>query len=157
MVDAVQRKPRDQTFAVDARAVDAVGRAILRYGLVLFLVASGLTKFTEFEAQWIQPLLANSPFFAWMYSVTGVRGASNVIGVIELAIAALLTVRRWRPTLCAVGSLGAALMFLFTLSFVFTTPDQSVELTGFLMKDLILLGAALWSAGEALQARPARG
>jgi uncharacterized membrane protein YkgB len=43
----------------------------------------------------------------------------------------LLAMRRWWPTLCAVGSLGAALMFLFTLSFAFTTPGQSVELTGY--------------------------
>jgi reactive chlorine resistance protein C len=153
MIDAVQRKPAVQPFGVRGRVVEAIGRAILRYGLVLFLIGSGLTKFTEFEALWIQPLLANSPFFAWLYSVTSVQGASNLIGVIEIALGGLMAVRRWWPTLCAIGSLGAAITFVFTLSFLFTTPNVSTELGGFLMKDLILLGAALWGAGEALQAR----
>jgi reactive chlorine resistance protein C len=155
MIDAVQRMPAVRTLGISGRAIGAVGRAILRYGLVLFLTGSGLTKFTEFEALWIQPLLANSPFFGWMYSVTSVQGASNVIGIIEIVLGGLLAVRHWWPMLCAIGSLGAALTFLFTFSFVFTTPNVSTELGGFLMKDLILFGAALWSAGEALQARQA--
>ena len=70
MIDAVQRKPAVQPLDSNGRVVEAIGRAVLRYGLVLFLVAFGLAKFTEFEAQWIQPLLANSPFFGWMYGVT---------------------------------------------------------------------------------------
>jgi uncharacterized membrane protein YkgB len=64
-----------------------------------------------------------------------------------------MAVRRWWPSLAFVGSLGAAVTFVFTFSFLFTTPNMSTELAGFLMKDLILLGAALWSAGEALQAQ----
>jgi reactive chlorine resistance protein C len=43
-------------------------------------------------------------------------------------------------------------MFLITLSFLFTTPNQSPDAQGFLMKDFFLLGAAVWSTGEALQA-----
>jgi len=133
--------------------LEGLGLGILRYGLVLFLVGSGLSKFTELEARWIEPLMANSPFFAWIYGVTSIQGASNLIGIIELVIAAMMVVRRWWPIVAAIGSLGAALTFVFTFSFLFTTPNVSTELGGFLMKDLILLGAALWRAGEALQAR----
>jgi uncharacterized membrane protein YkgB len=52
-------------------------------------------------------------------------------------------------------------MFGLTLSFLLTTPGVWQEGNGFpalslvgsfLIKDLILLGAALWAAGEALQA-----
>jgi reactive chlorine resistance protein C len=156
MIDAIQRNPAASTVTVSPRATNAIevmGQAILRYGLVLLLLGSGLAKFTEAEALWIQPLLANSPLSAWIYGVTSVQGASNIIGVVEIVLAGLIAVRRWWPGLCAIGSLGAAVTFLFTFSFVFTTPGQSVELTGFLVKDLILLGAALWSAGEALRAR----
>jgi uncharacterized membrane protein YkgB len=154
MIGAIERKRVIRTTGVNGRAIEAVGRTILRYGLAFFLIGSGLTKFTEFEASWIQPLMANSPFFSWMYSLTSVQGASNVIGVIEIIVGALLTVRRWWPLLSAIGSLGAAVTFVFTFSFLFTTPNVSTELAGFLMKDLILLGAALWSLGEALQAKP---
>jgi reactive chlorine resistance protein C len=156
MIDAIERKPAIQTRGVNGRVIEGIGRAILRYGLVLLLLGSGLTKFTEFEALWIQPLMANSPFFAWMYRVTSVQGASNLIGIIEIALAGLIAVRRWWPTLSAVGSLGAALTFLFTFSFLFTTPNISTELGGFLMKDLLLFGAALLCAGEALQAQRAK-
>jgi hypothetical protein len=40
-----------------------------------------------------------------------------------------------------------------TLSFLVTTPNAPI---GFLMKDVILLGAALYTAGEALAAAPQR-
>jgi reactive chlorine resistance protein C len=135
---------------------EGIGRAILRYGLALFLIALGLSKFTEMEALWIQPLMANSPFFAWLYGDTSVQGASILIGVIEVSLRVMIVVRRWGPSLSAIGSLGAAITFIFTLSLLFKTPNVSTELGGFLMKDLVLIGAALWGAGEALQARRTR-
>jgi uncharacterized membrane protein YkgB len=96
--------------------------------------------------------VANSPFLGWLYAVTSVQGASNLIGVLELALAALLAVRPWWPRISVVGSLGATVTFLITLSFLFTTPGLSPEWQGFLMKDLVLVGAALWTAGDALRA-----
>jgi uncharacterized membrane protein YkgB len=51
-------------------------------------------------------------------------------------------------------------MFLTTLTFLFSTPGWEPSLGGFpalsampgqfLLKDIVLLGAALWSLGEAL-------
>ena len=53
-------------------------------------------------------------------------------------------------------------MFLTTLSFLFSTPGWEPSLGGFralsvvpgqfLLKDVVLLGAAVWSLGEALSA-----
>ena len=67
----------------------------------------------------------------------------------------------------AVGSGLAAGMFLTTLSFLVTTPGWEPSLGGFtalsampgqfVLKDVVLLGVALFSAGEALEAaRPHR-
>jgi len=146
-------RPRPATrFTVRARPFELVSGAILRYGLVLFLVLFGLAKFTPAEAETIQPWVAHSPFLGWLYSFLSVQGASNVIGVIELALAALLVVRHWLPGVSFVGSLGATVTFLITLSFLITTPGLSPEWSGFLMKDLILVGAALWTAGDSLRA-----
>ena len=49
------------------------------------------------------------------------------------------------------GSLGAAFALCNTLSFLVTTPglDPQGADMGFLLKDVTLLGAALWSAAEA--------
>ena len=142
--------------ALRARPFELLGGAVLRYALVLFLVLFGLAKFTAPEAETIQPWVANSPFLGWLYALTSVQGASNLIGVIELTVGALLAVRPWWPRASVVGSLGAIVAFVITFSFLFTTPNLSPEWQGFLMKDLVLVGAALWTAGDALRAAERR-
>jgi uncharacterized membrane protein YkgB len=133
----------------------AIGRAVLRYGLVALLLLWGTFKFAAFEAEGIRPLVEHSPLLRWMYPLLGLRGTSSLIGVIELSAALLMCMRRWRPALSAVGSLLAAGTFLVTLSFLFTTPGVLAPTNpfgGFLMKDIMLLGAALYTAAEALEA-----
>jgi uncharacterized membrane protein YkgB len=147
-------RPRAATFrlALSARAFDVVSQAVLRYGLVFLLVGGGLTKFTEAEALTIQPWVAHSPLLGWLYSVTSLQGASILIGVVEIALGVLLAVKPWFPNASAIGSLGASVQFLITFSFLFTTPDLSPEWAGFLSKDLMLFGAAVWTAADALRA-----
>ncbi len=137
------------------RRLAGAGRVVLRYGLVALLLLWGSFKFADFEAQAIRPLIENSPLLGWMYPLLGVRGASALIGVVELVAALLICLRSWRPALSALGSLIAAGTFVVTLSFLVTTPgalEPSSPFGGFLMKDIILLGAALYTAAEALQA-----
>jgi reactive chlorine resistance protein C len=139
--------------------VQAVGSLVLRYGLVLVIGWIGLMKFTEYEAKGIQPLVAHSPLMSWMYAFLTVRAFSNALGVVEVAIAILIGLRHWSAKASAIGSAGAVLMFLTTLSFLFSTPGWEPTLGGFpslsalsgqfLLKDVVLLGAAIWSLGEA--------
>lgn len=133
------------------------GRIVMRFSLVFFFLAFGLYKFTGEEAAAIQPLMANSPFFSWLYSLFSVQGASNVIGVVEVGAAVLIALRPFSPKASAIGSLITAGALLGTLSFLFTTPGLTGDMQGFLIKDLALLGIALWSAGEALRAARERG
>jgi uncharacterized membrane protein YkgB len=137
------------------------GAVILRYGLVLLVLWFGVFKFTPTEAQAIQPLVSNSPLLSWLYALTGVRGASRLIGLAEIAIALLVAARPFSARASAVGSIGAIVMFLTTLSFLVTTPGSwgvvdgilvPTGAGGFLIKDLLLLGAAVWTAAEALMA-----
>ncbi len=128
-----------------------VGAFILRYSLVFFLLFFGALKWTPAEANGIQPLVGHSPFFFWLYPALGVRTGSELIGVVELTIGGLIAVRRWAPFVSAIGSIAASGMFLITLSFLFTTPNVG-ESAPFLLKDLTLLGAAIWTAGEGLSA-----
>ncbi|MFM9852131.1 MAG: DUF417 family protein [Sphingomonadaceae bacterium] len=135
-----------------------VGWGILRWSLVLFFVLFGLLKFTPDEAHAIFPLMSNSFLLSWLTSAAGEQGASNVIGVVEVMTGIAIALRHWQPIISAYGSLAAAVALLVTLSFLFTTPGVSADpwQSGFLAKDLTLLGAALWSAGEAASARRAR-
>jgi reactive chlorine resistance protein C len=137
-----------------AELLGVAGLATLRYGLAFLLLAWGGAKFTPAEAEAIRPLVAHSPFLSWLYPLLGVRGTSDLLGVFEIAAALLIASRRWLPRLSALGSLLASGMFVVTLSFLFTTPGvfaPSSPWGGFLMKDLILLGAALFTASESLR------
>ena len=133
-----------------------IGKIILRYSLVLFFLGFGILKFTPGEAAAIHPPIVHSPFLFWLDPLFGQQGASNVIGVIEIALALLIAARPFAPRLSALGSFGTAFALLITLSFLVTTPGLDPGLGGFIVKDVTLLGAALWSAGEALSAVKAR-
>ena len=146
----------------EAVGLQAVGQMILRYGLVLVVAWIGAMKFTAYEAAGIQPLVANSPLMGWMYRFLSVQGFSNLLGTVEIAVAAMIAVRPLSARVGAVGSAMAVMMFLTTLSFLFSTPGWEPSLGGFpalsvvpgqfLLKDVVLLGAAVWSLGAALNA-----
>ena len=139
--------------------VERAGAFVLRYGLVLILFWVGGLKFTAYEAKGIEPLVGNSPFLAWAYHALGLTGISQLLGFSEILFGLLISVRFLYPRVSALGSAGAVLMFLVTLSLMFSTPGViapgysfpvlSADVGQFLAKDLILLGAALWTAGEA--------
>jgi reactive chlorine resistance protein C len=139
-----------------------IGTHVTRYGLVVALLWIGGMKFTLYEAEGIKPMVANSPLMGWVYGVMSVTAFSALLGVIEIAIAALIAVRPVWPVGSAVGSGLAVGMFLTTFSFLFTTPGWEPSLGGFpavsampgqfVLKDIVLLGVALWTAGEALSA-----
>ena len=148
--------------------VEAVGRELTRYGLVVVVGWIGLMKFTTYEAEGIRPFVVNSPLMSWVYGFMSVRGLSAVLGVVEVAIAILIAVRPISPRASALGSALAVGMFLATLSFLVTTPGVWAADAGgfpalsgspgqFLIKDLALLGISLWSLGEAWQASQRRG
>jgi reactive chlorine resistance protein C len=135
--------------------LQAAAIGLLRHGLVFLLLLFGTFKFFAFEAEAIRPLIEDSPFMSWLYRLFSVRTASALIGAFEVGIGLLIAARRWLPRLSGLASLAAAGMFLATLSFLGTTPgalEPTSPIGGFLMKDLMLLGAALFTASEALLA-----
>lgn len=137
-----------------------LGALVSRYGLVLVIFWIGAMKFTSYEANGIQPLVANSPFIGWLYRFLSVDGFSALLGVVEIAIAVMIGLQCLSPQVSAIGSVLAILMFLTTLSFLFSTPGWEPSLGGFpalalvpgqfLLKDIVLLGASIWSLGESL-------
>jgi uncharacterized membrane protein YkgB len=110
------------------RPVATIGRCWVRYGLVVVIAWIGALKYASYEATAIQPLA---------------------------------------PRLSALGSAVGVLLFASTLSFLFTTPGATAAsgfpvlsvLPGqFLLKDLVLIGASLWTLGDSLgAASPWRG
>ncbi|WP_082570114.1 YkgB family protein [Mycobacterium sp. Root135] len=144
-----------------ASRVAPVGEVAVRYALVLVIAWMGALKFTDYEANLIQPLVANSPLMGWVYDVVPVTTFSAVLGVVELTAAALIAVKPWAPRVSIVGSLTAVVMFVATLSFMLTTPGVVAPeaggfpvlslVGGFLVKDVVLLAVALWTLGDAVR------
>ncbi len=142
--------------------LERIGAIVLRYGLAVVLLWVGGLKFTQYETKGIEPLVANSPFLSWAYHALGLTGISRLLGVTEIILGVLIALRPFNARLSGYGSIGAVLMFLITLSLLLSTPGTiapgysfpvlSANVGQFLAKDLILLGAAIWTAGEALRA-----
>ena len=152
---AQTRRARDRV-----NSLQAIGEFLLRYGLVLIIGWIGAMKFTAYEAAGIQPLVASSPLMRWLYQYLSVQAVSSLLGIVEIAIAVMIAMRPVAAKIAALGSAMAVLMFLTTLSFLFSLPGWEPTLGGFpalsgsggfLLKDVILLAAAVWSLGEALR------
>jgi uncharacterized membrane protein YkgB len=149
---------------LDRIDLQAVGGEVIRYGLAFVIGWIGLMKFTPVEAEAIRPLVEHSPLMIWASRALGIRPFSNLVGVAEVTIAVLIALRQLAARASALGSAMAAGMFATTLSFLLTTPGVwetslggfpaiSVLPGQFLLKDVVLLGAALWSLGESLGRR----
>ena len=148
-----------ETLSPGKNAFEKLGAFLIRYGLVLVLAWIGAMKFTAYEAEGIRSLVATSPFMSWMYKVLSLQATSNVIGIAELTAAALIAIRPLSPKLSAIGSVLAVFTFLTTLTFLFSLPGWEKSLGGFpalsgsggfLLKDTVLLGAALFTLGDSL-------
>jgi uncharacterized membrane protein YkgB len=83
----------------------------------------------------------------------------------EIIAAVLISLRPMWPRASAVGSALAVVLFLNTLSFLFTTPGVvathaavlpvlSAQPGLFVLKDLVLIGVAIWTLGDSLRAKP---
>jgi uncharacterized membrane protein YkgB len=149
------------------RSADIGGRLLVRYGLVVVVAWIGALKYTAYEAKAIQPLIAHSPMLSWLYNIFTVRSFAGALGTVEIIAAVLIALWPVAPRVSAVGSALAVVLFLGTLSFLFTTPGVTVPSAGgfpvlsvlpgqFLLKDLVLIGAALWTLGDSLRAARSR-
>jgi len=146
--------------------IDVAAGLLARYGLVVVIGWIGALKFTSFEANGIQPLVANSPLMSWLYTIFSVQTFSSLLGVVEITVALLIAIKPVAPKLSAIGSAGAIGLFLATISFLFTTPGVGEASAGgfpvlsstgqFLIKDVALLGLSAWTLADALRAVRAR-
>ncbi len=107
-------------------------------------------------------LIEHNPLMSWMYDVFSVTTVARALGTMEIVAALLIAVCPLWPRVSAIGSALAVVLFLGTLSFLFTTPGVvSTHAVGlpvlsalpgqFLLKDLVLIGVALWTLGDALR------
>lgn len=150
------------TQSRDARwdSLAKLGQAVSRYGLVIVLVWIGFGKYVKMESR---ILIEHSPLMSWIYDFLSVGTVAAALGTAEIVAAVLIAVRPLWPRISVVGSAMAVVLFLGTLSFLFTAPGVVATHAGaipvlsaqpgqFLLKDLVLIGVAIWSLGDSLAA-----
>ncbi|OBK45232.1 DUF417 family protein [Mycobacterium sp. 1081908.1] len=146
-----------------AELLSGAGRLISRYGLVVVLAWIGFGKYVKMESR---VLIEHSPLMSWIYHVASVTTVARGLGTTEIVAALLIALWPVWPRASAAGSALAVVLFMGTLSFLFTTPGVvSYHAAGlpvlsalpgqFLLKDLVLIGVALWTLGDSLAARKA--
>lgn len=156
------RNNRNIGEIVRLSTIDTIASLLGRYGLVIVIGWIGALKFANFEAHQIQPLVANSPFMGWLYGIFPVYTFSALLGVFEVTAAVLIAIKPLSPKFSIVGSMQAIVLFLATISFLFTTPGVSEPAGGgfpaishigeFLLKDIPLLGLSFWTLADSIRA-----
>ncbi|GAA4622308.1 DUF417 family protein [Actinoallomurus vinaceus] len=140
--------------------IAVAGRLVSRYGLVVVLAWIGAGKYVKMESR---VLIEHSPLLGWLYDFLSYRTVANALGSMEIIAAVFIAVHLLWPRVSAIGSALAVMLFLGTLSFLFTTPGVvdtfadgfpvlSAQPGQFLLKDLVLIGVALWTLGDSLEA-----
>ncbi|GAA4567206.1 DUF417 family protein [Planotetraspora kaengkrachanensis] len=95
--------------------------------------------------------------------VPQLQDVANALGTTEIIAAILIAIHPLWPRISALGSTLAIALFLGTISFLFTTPGViadfvhgfpvlSAQPGEFLLKDLVLIGVALWTLGDSIEA-----
>jgi reactive chlorine resistance protein C len=129
---------------------------------VTTLVWVGALKFTDYEVQNAEVLVTASPLTSRLRKKLGAQKLAWLVGVTQIALGSLIAAKPLAPRASAAGSLGAAGLMVSTLSFLVTTPEawrdgpggipQLSVLGEALLKDTVLLGAALLTAAESMRA-----
>ncbi|MFC4812060.1 YkgB family protein [Paenibacillus sp. GCM10023250] len=140
---------------------ESIGIKCLFIALAIVYIWIGGMKFTAYEANGISPLVSNSPFMGWLYDAMSIRTFSSLLGVLEILVGLLLLGRFVSARLSAVGAALSCILFVTTISFMFSTPGVIEPSLGFpalsafpgqfLAKDIVLLAASVFTLGESLK------
>ncbi|WP_426958017.1 DUF417 family protein [Muricoccus radiodurans] len=133
---------------------------LIRWSLVGIFLGFGFTKWFEYEARALVPLIANSPLLSWLHGAFGIRGASYALGIAETATGLLLAAGSASARAGLAGALLSCATFAVTSSLLLTTPGVFEGSVGppalggagaFLVKDIVLLAASFTLLREAAE------
>jgi uncharacterized membrane protein YkgB len=150
----------DNRYERTATLLLQAGQLVTSYGLVVVLAWIGFGKYVKMDAK---VLIEHSPLMSWIFDFLSATTVARGLGTMEIIAALLIAVRPVWPRASIVGSALAIVLFLGTLSFLFTTPGVvvahaagvpvlSAQPGQFLLKDLVLIGVAIWTLGNSLRA-----
>lgn len=109
------------------------------FGTVIILLWVGLFKFTAVEADAIKGLVENHFAMGWMYKVMSVQQVSNIIGVFEVVTGIGLALSFFNKKIAMYSALASMVIFVTTLSFLFTTSGVFKLVDNFPVTDFFIL------------------
>ena len=109
---------------------------ILRLSVILIFMLFGTYKWFDFEVTGLEPLIS-STWLNILYILFGVHGGSYFLGVVETAGFLALIIGFFRPAAGVSGDIIVIVTGITTLSLL----PQMGEINGFIIKDLLLVGA----------------
>ena len=136
-----------------------LGHGVALAGVILPLLMIGLIKFQQFEIDALKPLFAATPWLGWIPALLGDAGASNFLGIVEIATAVLFLASPWSPRAGVAAGMLGTITFVLTTSIMFAMPIWQASAGGFpwlngtgsfLIKDFALLGISLVVLAESL-------
>jgi uncharacterized membrane protein YkgB len=141
-----------------ALRIQKVGRNLALIGIILPLLLIGGLKFTTDEIEGIKSLLGATPWLSWLLALFGKNGASYFLGIVEIAAALLLIGSFWSARAGVLGGLIATLTFFVTSTLLLLPiawdPNYGFPALApagqFLVKDVTLLGVAIFVLGDSL-------
>jgi uncharacterized membrane protein YkgB len=133
---------------------DDLDYQVVRASMVIIFAFFGYSKWFNYEAQALVPLITHGPLISWLYPVFGIRGAGRFLGVAEWSFGTLLLAGFWNKNLGILGAIGSCFSFIATLTIIPFLPTAWTASAGgfpamsadgaFLMKDLVLFAASFY-------------
>jgi uncharacterized membrane protein YkgB len=127
---------------------------LIRASMVFIFALFGWSKWHQFEAETIKPLIEHSPLVFWLLPAFGVRGSGWFLGTTEWTFGILLFLGFWNKPLGILGAAGSLFTYASTTSIILFLPDAwapeaggfpSITMTsGFLAKDVVLFAASFY-------------
>ena len=127
---------------------------VIRAAMVIIFLFFGYSKWFNYEAQGLIPLISHGPLIFWLYPVFGIRGAGRFLGSSEWLFCVLIFSGFWNKKLGVLGALGACFAFISTTSIIPFLPGAweksaggfpaMTDMVAFLMKDIGLLAMCVY-------------
>ncbi|TLX73046.1 DUF417 family protein [Labilibacter sediminis] len=141
-----------------SKLLKTVGVFILRYGLGIVIIWLGFLKFKNSEADYTHQLISGG-YMAWVLKYITPYALNQIVAYLQIAIGFFIMVKPISRSFSFWGGLAASIMFLFSISLLFSS--DVVWLTGYgfpelskvgqtILKDLVLFGAAAWCVGDSM-------
>lgn len=112
-------RPGERTSGLD---LEKIGATLVRVSLAVTVIWVGALKFSSYEAEAIKPLVTHSPLLSWAYGFLSVPTFAAILGAGEIIVGIMILTRWFAPLISAIGSLGAAILFFVTVTFLLSTP-----------------------------------